>query len=93
VKIYFTVYLIPVVVIALLVFWLALRRQERAKLVFLALLSVGALAVLNPVFAAIAVGLVLIAHQLVELKRRGRLGGGRVVLLIVLIGVVTLSIG
>jgi alginate O-acetyltransferase complex protein AlgI len=93
VKIYFTVYLIPVVVIALLVFWLALRRQERAKLVFLALLSVGALAVLNPVFAAIAVGLVLIAHQLVELKRRGRLGGGRVVLLIVLIGVVTLAIG
>ena len=37
-KIYFTLYLIPVVVAALLVFWLALR-NERVKLIFLIVLS------------------------------------------------------
>jgi alginate O-acetyltransferase complex protein AlgI len=92
-KIYFTYYLIPVVIVALLVFWLALRRRESAKLVFMTVVSVAALALLNPIFAAIAVGLVVLTHQIVELKRRGRWTGGRVVLVVVLGAVITLAIG
>ncbi len=91
-KIYFTLYLIPVVIAALLVFWLAMR-NERLKLIFLTVVSVAVLAILNPAFAMIAVGLVLVAHQLVELKRRKMLSGGRVVLIIVAIAVITLGIG
>ena len=64
-RIYFTLYLIPVVIFALLVFWLALRKDTH-RLIFILLLSVAVLAVLNPAFAAIAVGLVLVTHQLVE---------------------------
>jgi alginate O-acetyltransferase complex protein AlgI len=92
VKIYFTLYLIPVVIAAVLVFWLVLR-SDRNRLLFALIVSVAALARLNPIFAAIALGLVLIAHQLVELRRRDRLSGGRVVLLIILIALVTLGIG
>ncbi len=91
-RIYFTIYLIPVVLAALLVFWFALR-SERAKLGFLLALSTGVLALLHPVFAAIALGLVLVAHQIVSLHRRERLEGGRAVLLIVLVTIVTLAIG
>ena len=90
VRIYFTLYLIPVVLAALLVFWLLLRR-ERVKLIFLVVLSVAVLALLHPAFAAIAVGLVVVAHQLVDLKRREKLSGGRVVLIIVAITVITLG--
>jgi alginate O-acetyltransferase complex protein AlgI len=91
-RIYFTLYLIPVVVAALLVFWLALR-NERVKLIFLVVLSVAVLAILHPAFAAIAVGLVVVTHQLVDLKRRKKLSGGHVVLIIVAIAVITLGIG
>jgi len=49
--------------------------------------------VLNPAFAAIAVGLVLVTHQLVELKRREKLRGARVVLIAVVILLVTLGVG
>ena len=41
-KIYFTYYLIPVVIAALLVFWLALRRHERVKLIFMTAVSLTA---------------------------------------------------
>ena len=91
-KIYFTLYLIPVAIASLLVFWLVLR-QDRHRLLFAALVSVGVLAVIHPVFAAIAVGLVVVTHQLVELKRRQRLRGARVVLIAVVIALVTLGIG
>ncbi|HEY5387026.1 MAG TPA: MBOAT family O-acyltransferase [Thermoleophilia bacterium] len=91
-KIYFTLYLIPVVIAALLVFWLALR-NERVKLLFVIVLSVAVLAVLHPFFAAIAVGLVVVTHQLVDLKRRKKLSGGRAVLIILAIAVITLGIG
>jgi alginate O-acetyltransferase complex protein AlgI len=84
--------LIPVVVAALVVFWLVLR-HDKARLIFALALSVVVLALLNPVFAVIALGLVLVAHQLVELKHSGRLSGGRVVLVIVIIALVTLGIG
>jgi alginate O-acetyltransferase complex protein AlgI len=92
VKIYFTLYLIPVVIVALLVFWLALRKDAH-RLIFVLLLSVTVLAVLNPVFAVVALGLVLMTHQLVELKRQEKLRGARVVLIAVIIALVTLGIG
>ena len=88
VKIYFTLYLIPVVIVALLVFWLALR-NDRNRLIFVLVLSVAVLGVLNPAFAAIAVGLVLVTHQLVELKRQKKLSGGRAVFIIIAIAVIT----
>jgi len=92
VKIYFSLYLIPVVILAVLVFWLALR-NERHRLVFAVVLSVAVLAVIHPIFAAVAVGLVVVTHQLVELRRRDRLRGARVVLVAVLIALITLGIG
>ncbi len=80
-KIYFTLYLIPVVIFALLVFWLALRKDAH-RLIFVLLLSVAVLAVLQPGRSPlIAVGLVLVTHQLVELQRREKLRGARVVLI------------
>ena len=91
-KIYFTYYLIPVVLFALLVFWLALK-SERNRTIFLLVVSVGVLAVLHPAFAAIALGLVLVTHQLIELRRRERLSGGRIVLISVAIALITLGIG
>jgi alginate O-acetyltransferase complex protein AlgI len=92
VKIYFTLYLIPVVVFSLLVFWLLLRK-EKQRLVFMLVVSVGVLAVLHPIFAAIALGLVLVTHQLVEAMRARRLRGARVVLIAVVIALVTLGVG
>jgi alginate O-acetyltransferase complex protein AlgI len=92
VKIYFTLYLIPVVVFSLLVFWLLLRKDKH-RLVFMLVVSVAVLAVLHPIFAAIALGLVVVTHQLVEAMRTKRLRGARVVLIAVVIAVVTLGIG
>ena len=91
-RIYFTLYLIPVVIAALLVFWLALR-NDRNRLIFVLVLSVAVLGILHPAFAAIAVGLVLVTHQLVELKRQKKLSGGRAVLIIIAIASITLGVG
>ena len=91
-KIYFTWYLIPVVLATLPVFWLVLRR-DTWRLVFALVVSLGVLAVLHPIFAAIALGLIAVAWQIVELHKARRLSGGRAVLLIVTIAIVTLAIG
>ncbi len=91
-KIYFTLYLIPVVIVALLVFWLALRKDAH-RLIFVLILSVAVLAALNPMFAIIALGLVLVTHQLVELKRREKLRGARAVLIAIVIALVVLGVG
>jgi len=92
VKIYFTLYLIPVVVFSLLVFWLLLRKDTH-RLIFMLVVSVAALAALHPIFAAIALGLVLVTHQLVEGMRKKKLRGARVVLIAIIIALVTLAIG
>lgn len=91
-KIYFTWYLIPVVIVALPVFWLVLRKDAH-RLLFTLVMSVAALAVLNPIFAVIALGLVVLTHQLVEAFRRKRLRGARLVLIAVIVALVTLGIG
>jgi alginate O-acetyltransferase complex protein AlgI len=92
VSIYFSWYLIPVLLIALPVFWLVLRR-DRWRLIFALVVSVGVLATLHPVFAAIALGLIAVAWQIVELHKAGRVSGGRTALLVVTIAVLTLAIG
>ncbi len=91
-KIYFTLYLIPVVVFSLLVFWLLLRK-DAYRLFFMLVVSVGVLAVLNPIFAAIAVGLVIVTWQLVEAFRSKRLRGARLVFIAIIIALVTLGVG
>jgi alginate O-acetyltransferase complex protein AlgI len=91
-RIYFTPYLVPALVGALLVFWLVLR-HDRARMIFALVLSVVVLGLLHPAFAAIALGLVLVAHQLVELKRHEKLSGGRVVLIILAVAVIALGVG
>ena len=91
-RIYFTLYLIPVVVVSLLVFWVALRKETH-RLVFVLVVSVAALAALHPVFAAVALGLVLVTHQLVEAYRAQRLRGARVVLIAVVVALATIGVG
>ena len=91
-RIYFTWLVLPVVLVSVPLFWLVLKR-ELWRLWFLIGLSLVLLCLLHPAFAVVAVGLVLLTHQLVEALRAKRLSGGRAVLLIVLGAVVTLAIG
>ena len=55
-SIYFTCYLIPVVALALALFWLVLR-DDRRRLWLIVLASLAVLALLHPIFAVIAVAL------------------------------------
>ena len=57
------------------------------------MLSVAVLALLHPIFAAIAVGLITVAWQIVALHRAERLRAGRAALLVVTIAVLSLAIG
>jgi alginate O-acetyltransferase complex protein AlgI len=92
VKIYFTWLIIPVVLISLPLFWLALRR-DAWRLWFIVIASLGLLALLHPAFAVIAAALVAATHQLVEALRAKRLSLGRTVLIAVLGAVVVLAVG
>ena len=74
-KIYFTLYLIRVVIFSLLVFWWL--RKDTHRLIFMLVVSVAVLGALHPIFAAVALGLVLVTHQLVEATRKKRLRGAR----------------
>ena len=91
-RIYFTWLVLPVALVSLPLFWFVLERDVW-RLWFLIAGSLGLLALLHPAFAVVAVGLVLMTHQLVEALRVRRLSVGRAVLLAVLGAVVTLAIG
>lgn len=91
-RIYFSPYLVPVVAVALPVFWLALR-DDRRRLWFVVALSLAVLALLHPVFAVVCVGLLFLTQQIVAAHAAGRLSGGRAVLIVVLVAVVTLAVG
>ena len=91
-RIYFSLYLIPVVALALALFWLVLR-DDRLRLWLIVALSVAVLAVLHPVFAVVSVALILLTQQVVAAHAAGRLSGGRAVLIAVALAVVTLGIG
>ena len=91
-QIYFSYYLIPVVLVAVPIFWLVLRR-DAWRLGFLIGASVVLLSLLNPGFAIVSVGLVLLTHQLVEQMRAKRLSVGRTVLIAILGAIVVLALG
>ena len=91
-KIFFTPYVVPVVIVALLAFWVVLR-DERFRLAFLLALSVAILGLLHPAFAAIALALIFGAHQLVQMWTDKRISGGRAVLFVVAVGVVAIAVG
>jgi alginate O-acetyltransferase complex protein AlgI len=92
VRIYFSFYLIPIVALALALFWLVLR-DDRLRLWLIVALSIGVLAVLHPVFAVVSIALILLAQQIVAAHASGRLSGGRAVLIAVALAVVTLAVG
>ncbi len=64
-SIYFTYWLIPAVAVAVPVYWLAIK-DDRLRLGLLLLGSVGALAVLHPIFAVLALGVTMGAWGLVN---------------------------
>jgi alginate O-acetyltransferase complex protein AlgI len=92
VQVYFSLYLIPAVLVAVPIYWLALT-SERQRLWFLFLGSVGVLAILNPIFIALAIAIVVFTHQLVLWARYRRLTAARLLLITVTGAVVTLAIG
>jgi alginate O-acetyltransferase complex protein AlgI len=87
----FTV-LVPVILLALPIFWLVLRR-DAWRLWFIVVLSVSLLALLHPAFAVVSVGLVVLTHQLVEQMHAKKLSVRRTVLMAVLGAVVVLALG
>ena len=91
-RIYFTWLLIPVVLVALPVYWLALRRDGQRR-TFIVILSLTVLAALQPAFAVVAVGLAFVAHQIVEAFKARRLTTARALVIAVAVAVVTLAIG
>ena len=91
-RIYFTYWLIPAVLLALPIFWVALRR-DRWRLLFTLLLSLAALALLHPIWVVVALGITVATHQLVELLRRRKLAVGPTILLAIAVAVLTLAVG
>ncbi len=91
-QIFFTYLLIPVVLVALPVFWLVLRR-EAWRLAFVVGTSLVLLGLLNPAFAVISAALVVATHQLVEQLRARKLSVVRTVLIAVLGAIVILALG
>ena len=90
-KIYLTWFLVPVVVVAVPLFWLVLRRETH-RLWFLVVASLVLLAMLNPAFAVVSVCLVVATHQLVEQLRDKHLSVGRAVLIAVLGAIIVLAL-
>ena len=91
-QLFFTYLLIPVILVAVPVFWLLLR-HDTWRLAFIVIASLGLLSLLNPAFAVISVALVVATHQLVEQLRAHKLSVGRTVLIAVLGAIVILAVG
>ena len=91
-QIYFSLYLVPAFLAAVPIYWLGLR-SERMRLIFLLVGSVGVLALLNPIFIALAIGIVLFTHQLVLAAHDRRLTAARLLLIAIGGAIVTLAIG
>ncbi|HJW74355.1 MAG TPA: MBOAT family O-acyltransferase [Thermoleophilia bacterium] len=91
-KIYFTIYLIPVVAVALLLYWGPLR-GERRRLALLIVTSLAVLSLLHPIFAVVVVGLTLFTHRLVAWRRTGRLTVGQALTMGITVALVVLAVG
>jgi len=92
VSIYFTWYLIPVGVASLLVYWLALR-NDRLRLLFVAAVSLAALATLHPVFVVLALAIAFVAQRVVAMIAARRVSIGNGLTFAIALAVVTLAIG
>jgi len=92
VRIYFTLYIIPVVAVALLLYWGPLRGEKR-RLALIIVTSLAVLALLHPVFAVVVVGLALFTHRLVEWRTSGRLSVGQALVMAISMAVVVLGLG
>jgi alginate O-acetyltransferase complex protein AlgI len=91
-RIYFTLYLIPVLAVALLLYWVVLRGEKR-RLVFLIAASLAVLMSLHPVFGVVVVGLALVTHRLVAWRRSGGLSTRDALIMGIALAVVTLGVG
>ncbi len=91
-KIYFTLLIIPIVAVALPVYWLALRRDAH-RLWFLIAVSLGVLALLHPAFSIVLVALAVAMQQLVRMHKERRISGARAVIVVVATAVITLAVG
>jgi alginate O-acetyltransferase complex protein AlgI len=92
VRIYFTLYIIPVVAVALLLYWGPLRGEKR-RLALIIVTSFAVLALLHPVFVLVVVGLAFFTHRLVEWRKNGRLSVGQVLVMAISLAVVVLGVG
>jgi alginate O-acetyltransferase complex protein AlgI len=84
--------LMAVVAAALPVYWLLLRRDTHRRW-FVVVVSLVVLALIQPAFAVVTVGLAYIAHQVVAAHKERRLTTSRALLLAIAVAVVTLAIG
>ncbi len=91
-RIYFTLYIIPVVAVALLLYWGPLR-GERRRLALIIVTSFAVLALLHPVFVVVVLGLAFFTHRLVEWRKNGRLSVGQVLVMAISLAVVVLGVG
>lgn len=89
-RIFFTWHLLPVLVVALPVFWIVLER-ERARLWFIVLLSLSVQALLQPIFSCIACGLIITAHQIVKARKAGRLTDSQGILAVVSVSLLAIA--
>ena len=91
-SIFFTPYLIPILLEALLIYWFGLRRDEE-RVLFVALLSIAALASLHPVFAVIAVAITLVVRQVVVFVHARRVSVRAALVFSISLGVIVLAVG
>ena len=91
-SIFFTWYLIPVAAFSLAVYWFALR-SDRLRLLFLALVSLGGLATLHPIFVVVALAITFVIQQLVAMIAARRLSIRSGLIFAIALTVVTLALG
>ena len=84
--------LMACVAVALPVYWLLLRRDGYRR-TFVVVVSLAVLALIQPGFCVVAVGLAVVAHQIVAAHEARRLSASRALLVAVVLAVVTLAIG
>jgi alginate O-acetyltransferase complex protein AlgI len=92
VRIYFTIYIIPVVAVALVLYWGPLRGEKR-RLGLLIVTSLAVLSLLHPIFTVVVVGLALFTHRLVEWRKTGRVTVAQALVMAIALAVVVLGVG
>jgi len=92
VEIYFNLYLIPIVAVALFLYWVVLR-GEKWRVPFLIVTSFAILESLHPVFGIVVIALAAFTHRLVAWRKVGRLSAIDTLVMGVALVVVVLGVG